>query len=349
MGELFDLSFSYAYGKPLASAVVRSTPEDFQVDELLDIPLSGSGEHHWLHIQKRDTNTEWLARQLARLAGVTARDVGYAGMKDRIAVTTQWFSVRLPGKFDPDWQAIESDNIKLLSFGRNSAKLRRGAHNGNAFIITLRNVEGNRDSIDQRLSQLKLNGVPNYFGEQRFGHGGRNVNNGMALLKGDIRVKDRHKRSLYLSAVRSYLFNLILSARVADGSWQQLLPGEAVMLSGTNSHFSADVVDDELNRRLAEGDIHPSAPLWGRGRAASISTAFEYEQRVLAPYQDILKKMEHIGLDQSRRSLRLSVPDLSWIWQADNCLVLQFKLPVGTFATSLLREVVSPNLFDALH
>lgn len=344
MNEVFDFSFSYAYGKPLASAAMRSTAEDFQVDELLDIPLSGSGEHHWLHIQKRDTNTEWLARQLARLAGVVARDVGYAGMKDRIAVTTQWFSVRLPGKFDPDWHAIESDNIKLLSFGRNSAKLRRGAHNGNAFIITLRNVEGDRDTIDQRLSQIKLNGVPNYFGEQRFGHGGRNVSNGVALLKGDIKVKDRHKRSLYLSAVRSYLFNLILSARVADGSWQQLLQGEAVILSGSNSHFSADIVDDELNGRLAERDIHPSAPLWGRGRSASASTAFEYEQRVLAPYQEILEKMEHIGLDQSRRSLRSSVPDLSWIWGADNRLMLRFELPVGTFATSLLREVVSPGI-----
>ena len=272
MDELFDFSFHYADEKPSAKAELRSTPEDFQVDELLDIPLSGSGEHHWLHIQKRDTNTEWLARQLARLAGVAARDVGYAGMKDRIAVTTQWFSVRLPGKFDPDWHAVENNHIKLLSFGRNSAKLRRGAHNGNAFIIILRNVEGDRDTIDQCLSQIKLNGVPNYFGEQRFGHGGRNVSNGVALLKGNIKVKDRHKRSLYLSAVRSYLFNLILSARVADGSWQQLLQGEAVMLSGTNSHFSVDVVDDELNRRLSEGDVHPSAPLWGRGRSASVST-----------------------------------------------------------------------------
>ncbi len=340
MSDPFDLSFNYAHGAPCGDALLRSSADDFQVEELLDIPLSGCGEHHWLHIQKRDTNTEWLARQLARLAGVPARDVSYAGLKDRIAVTTQWFSVRLPGKMEPDWRSIENNNIKLLSFGRHRAKLRRGAHNGNAFIITLRQLEGDRDLIEQRLSIIKAKGVANYFGEQRFGHGGRNVSNGVALLKGEIKVKDRHKRGLYLSAVRSYLFNKILSQRVADGSWQKILLGEAVMLSGSNSHFLAETVDDELTKRLAEGDIHPSAPLWGRGRTATALVAHEYEQAALAPYQEILEKMEHIGLEQSRRTLRLCVPDLNWSWGDDKTLILKFRLPVGAYATSLLREVI---------
>ncbi len=340
MSEPFDLTFNYAHGAPCGDALLRSRAEDFQVDELLDIPLSGCGEHHWLHIQKKDTNTEWLARQLARLVNIPAREVSYAGLKDRLAVTTQWFSVRLPGKSEPDWRGIESDNVKLLSFGRNRAKLRRGAHNGNVFVITLRQLEGDHDLIEQRLSIIKMKGFPNYFGEQRFGHDGKNVSNGVALLKGEIKVKNRHKRSLYLSAVRSYLFNKILSQRVADGSWQKILPGEAVMLSGTNSHFLAENVDDELTQRLAEGDIHPSAPLWGRGRTAAALIAHEYEQVVLEPYQEILEKMEQIGLDQSRRALRLCVPDLSWRWGDDKTLVLKFTLPVGAYATSLLREVI---------
>jgi len=335
-----DFNFHHAHGGPCGSAILRSTPEDFQVDEILDIPLTGSGEHHWLHIQKRNTNTEWLSRQLARLADVPARDVSYAGLKDRIALTTQWFSVRLPGKFDPDWKALESDDIKILFFGRHIAKLRRGAHKGNRFKITLRGVEGDHDAIEHQLALIRSQGVPNYFGEQRFGHDGKNINNGMALLKGDIKVKDRHKRSLYLSAVRSYLFNHILSRRVIDGSWQQLLLGEAVMLAGSNSHFVAEGLDETLMQRLLEGDVHPSAPLWGRGRSASQLDANQYEQSILSDYPTLLSGLEQVGLEQARRSLRLLSPELEWQWQ-DNCLVLSFSLPVGSFATALLREVLT--------
>ncbi len=339
MSKRFDFDFKHVYGGQCASAVLRHQPEDFQVGEMLDIPLSGAGEHHWLHIQKRNTNTEWLARQLAKLAGVPARDVSYAGLKDRIALTTQWFSIRLPGKSEPDWQQIETDDVKLLSSGRHISKLRRGAHRGNRFVLVLRDVVGEREVINQRLSKVLAKGVPNYFGEQRFGHGGKNVENGVLLLNGEIKVKDRHKRSLYYSSVRSYFFNKILSARVETGSWCQLLLGEAVILSGTNSHFLAETVDESLSKRLLEGDVHPSAPLWGRGRTASSLNALDYEQSILAEYQDVLNAMEHAGLEQARRSLRLLVPDLQWRWQDDDYLQLSFSLPVGSYATALLREV----------
>lgn len=340
MIENLDFDFHYAHGGPCGNALLRTMPEDFQVDEILDIPLSGSGEHHWLHIQKRNTNTEWLARQLARLADVPARDVSYAGLKDRIALTTQWFSVRLPGKHEPDWSAIETDDIKLLSSGRHTAKLRRGAHRGNRFMITLRDVMGDYDAIEQKLLLIRSQGVPNYFGEQRFGHGGKNVSNGVALLEGEIKVKDRHKRSLYISSVRSYLFNKILSERVLDGSWRELLQGEAVMLAGSNSHFVADSIDEALTLRLLEGDVHPSAPLWGRGRLASQHDANRFEQQILSNYQPLLSGMEQVGLDQARRSLRLLLSELEWQWKED-CLLLSFLLPVGSFATSFLRELVN--------
>ncbi len=333
--------FSRAYGAPCANGVVRYQPEDFQVDELLEIPLTGSGEHHWLHIQKRNTNTEWLARQLAKLANIPARDVSYAGLKDRDAVTSQWFSVRLPGKSEPDWPQIENDDIKLLYAGRHSSKLRRGAHQGNRFILTLREIKGEREAIEQRLELIRQHGVPNYYGEQRFGHEGKNVENGIALLKGEIKVKDRHKRSLYLSAVRSYLFNHILSNRVVDGSWQQLLSGEAVMLNGSNSHFTAEAIDDELLQRLALGDIHPSAPLWGRGRSAAVGIALAYESNCLVEFRELLGEMEHKGLDQGRRSLRMFAEGMTWRWHEEQALQISFTLGVGCFATSLLREFLT--------
>lgn len=336
-----EFNFNYAYGGPAGSAVMRRSADDFRVDELLDIPLSGSGEHHWLHIQKRDTNTEWLARQLAKLANVPARDVSYAGLKDRVAVTSQWFSVRLPGKKEPDWTQIESEQVKLLEAGRHISKLRRGSHKGNCFQIILRDVKAERTVIEQSLNKIREFGVPNYYGEQRFGHEGRNVPNGLSLLQGEIKVKDRHKRSLYLSAVRSYLFNQILSKRVEDGSWQQLMPGEVVILSGTNSHFVAEELDETLLKRLSEGDIGPSAPLWGRGRSIVAGQAQAYERDLLESYQPVLSGLEHAGLEQSRRALRLLVPDLEWEWVSGEDLQLNFGLTKGAFATSLMREVVS--------
>lgn len=153
-----------AYGGACGSAVLKAVAEDFQVDEVLDIPLSGTGEHLWLWVEKRNLNTEEAARRLARAAGIPARNISYAGLKDRQALTRQWFSLHLPGKADPDLARAEDDTLKILKAGRHQRKLQRGAHSANGFTLRLTELKADRAELDTRLERIKRHGVPNYFG-----------------------------------------------------------------------------------------------------------------------------------------------------------------------------------------
>ena len=164
-----------AYGEALGRAVLKATAEDFQVDEVLDIPLTGEGEHLWLWVEKRGLNTEEAARRIAKAAGVPLRTVSYAGLKDRQALTRQWFSVQLPGKADPDMSSAENDTLKILKTARHKRKLQRGAHSANGFTLRLTQLAGDTAAIDARLQLIAQHGIPNYFGAQRFGHNGGNV------------------------------------------------------------------------------------------------------------------------------------------------------------------------------
>lgn len=204
------------HGAPLGHAVLKSRPEDFEVTERLGFPLDGTGEHVCLLVEKRGQNTAWVAEQLATFAGVRHFDVSYAGRKDRHAVTRQWFSVWLPGGDAPDWDQLSLDGVAVLEVTRHGKKLRRGCHAGNRFRVVLRDMIDSPDVAD-RLGRIARDGFPNYFGEQRFGRGGGNLERASALLSGDARP-DR-KKDLYLSAARSYLFNAELAQRVSDGTW----------------------------------------------------------------------------------------------------------------------------------
>lgn len=329
---------------PIATALLRSCAEDFQVDEVLGFEADGEGEHLLLQVRKRNKNTADVARTLARHAGVKVRDVGYCGLKDRNAVTTQWFSVWLPGKPDPDWSALEDDNLHVVTSRRHRRKLQRGSLRGNCFVIVLRDIEfsGQADAtvLEQRLAVMANEGVPNYFGEQRFGREGSNLSDATAMFNG-ARVKGNHLRGLYLSAARSFLFNQVLAARVTAANWNQMLPGEALMLAGSRSFFVADEMDEEIKARLAAGDVLPSGPLWGRGELPSKNAAAELEQEVLADYELFRQGLERAGLKQERRPLRLVIEDLHWQWLPQGqSLQLSFRLPAGCYATSVLRELV---------
>ncbi len=333
-----------ALGTPEASAQVRACPEDFRVDELRDGEADGEGEHLLLHIRKRNRNTDEVARALARCAGVRARDVSYCGLKDRVAVTTQWFSVWLPGKPDPDWSPILGEDLELLSQVRTRRKLQRGGLRGNQFTLVLREVQGDRTALEERLAVVAEHGVPNYFGEQRFGREGSNLAAAEAMFGGQ-RVKDRHRRGLYLSAARSLLFNEVLAARVRDASWDRALPGEALQLAGSRSFFVVEDIDDAISARLASGDVLPSGPLWGRGGLPSVAAARALEEAVLALHSDFREGLEKAGLKQERRALRLPVADLRWQWLDDGQdLQLTFSLPAGCYATAVLRELVIPRM-----
>ncbi|NOX75353.1 MAG: tRNA pseudouridine(13) synthase TruD [Gammaproteobacteria bacterium] len=333
-----------ASGNPIASAAIRSCAEDFRVDEVLSFEIDGAGEHLMIHVCKRNQNTADVAQKLARHAGVKVRDIGYAGLKDRNAVTTQWFSVWLPGKPDPDWSALENDDLKILKGQRHSRKLQRGALRANHFVIVLRDVEfmpqSNRAALEQRLSIISEQGVPNYFGEQRFGRAGKNLTDATAMF-GGRRVKDRHRRGLYLSAARSFLFNEVVAERVRKTNWNMLLPGEVLLLAGSRSYFVAELLNAEIEARFSADDVLPSGPLWGRGELPARLEAQSLESTVLAEQSIYREGLEQAGLKQERRALRLSIENFQWRWLPEGQhLQLTFGLPTGCYATAVLRELV---------
>ncbi|MDD4914281.1 MAG: tRNA pseudouridine(13) synthase TruD [Methylococcales bacterium] len=338
MLEILLPDWSHAFGGPSGSGDIKTRPDDFIVDEIPSFTPEGSGEHVFLHIEKSGENTEYVARLLARHAGVRQRDIGYAGMKDRHGRTSQWFSVWLPGKDDPDWSALESENLKILAAARHARKLKRGVLAGNLFRLLVRNTQIDQAKAEQQLQSIKRNGFPNYFGEQRFGHRGQNIDRALTMFAGA--KTRREQQSIYLSAARAYLFNLILSERVKAGSWNQALPGEIFKLDQTNSHFYAPAIDDSLSQRLASGDIHPTAVLWGKGDSGASEDALRVEQQIIAAHQTLAEGLIKAGLESDRRALRVIPQDFIWQFEDERTLRLAFRLPAGSYATSLLREVL---------
>lgn len=322
--------------------MIRSTADDFQVDENLGFEPAGKGEHILLQIRKRHLNTEAVARQLAQLAGVKLMDVGYAGLKDRMASTSQWFTVNLAGKPEPDWTVLACDDLQFLTAARHDRKLRRGALQSNRFSLIVRDLQGEIADIEPRLMRIKQQGVPNYFGGQRFGHA--NLDRAAAMFEGQLRVKDRHQRSLYLSSARSELFNRVLSHRVTAGNWNHAVAGDVMMLEGTHSIFSVTQANAEVEERVMQGDIHPTGPLWGRGELRTGLDARQIEENVLQECTSWRRGLEQAELDQQRRSLRLKVQDLKWDFISSHEVQVQFGLPSGSYATMVLREMVACDI-----
>jgi tRNA pseudouridine13 synthase len=330
-----------ALGPALGTGTIRTIPEDFQVDEVLGFDPDGEGEHLLLQVRKRQTNTHWLAGELARLAQIPANDVSYAGMKDRHAVTTQWFSMRMAGRPEPDWSRLESDLIQLLQVHRHRRKLRRGSLRGNRFLIRIRDLKADRAKIEQRLVQLREMGMPNYFGEQRFGRDYQNLAMAEPLFSRARPRMKRQLRGLVISAVRSQLFNQVLAERITQRNWNMPLQGDYFKLDGSRAGFSDDPEQSvELLQRCQQQDIHPSGPLWGRGRTLVNGLTAELETKVLTAFGDWRDGLEHVGLEQERRPLRVRLQDLSWCFSQDGWLELGFFLPAGSFATVLLRELI---------
>ena len=301
-----------ALGEPLFTCRIRSTPDDFVVTEQLAFEFSGEGEHDWLWVEKRGANTTWVADQLAKHAGVSSRDAGYSGLKDRHAVTRQWFSVRRSTGEGTDWDSFVAEGVEILERQRHQRKLKRGAHRGNAFQIALRgdDIDGHVEQLSERLRKIAEHGVPNYFGEQRFGREAGNIELGRAVLAG--KRFPRNKRSIGISAIRSLQFNDELSARVANGTWNRFLAGDTANLDGSGSVFTVDELTSELEQRCSEMDIHPCGTL----------PAFE-----------------KIGVKAAHRPLRMRVGEVG-LERRDDALWLEFQLPKGSFATTVLRELV---------
>jgi tRNA pseudouridine13 synthase len=324
---------------PAGSALIRCRPEDFQVSEQLGFELSGEGEHCFLYLQKRQLNTMELLQRLSTLTGVAPRDIGFSGLKDRNAQTRQWFSVPVAGDAEPEWRALESGgDVQVLEVGRHSRKLKRGVHRANRFTLVLREVTGEPAVLEQRLQLLRDVGVPNYFGEQRFGRSGSTITQARRWMGGGRRIS-RDKRSLYFSALRAYVFNTALASRVENTDWNVVIPGDVCLLHGTRSLFTCEEVSDVIRARASSGDIHPGLPLWGRRHAAA--TRFSPpELNCPDECRDICDFLETSGLDLAWRAARLLPDDFCWQFCDDGALQLEFSLGAGAYATALLAEFV---------
>lgn len=336
---MFEIpDWPYFLGKPGAKGVIRKTPEDFVVEEIPRIEPGGEGGHLWLWVQKRSANTDWVAGQLAKVAGCRPRDVGFAGLKDRHAVTRQWFSVPAPEAGPGIFSAVQIADVQVLESRLHQRKLKRGTLEGNRFELVIRDFAGDVAETTQRLEKIHGAGVPNYFGPQRFGHAGRNVEKGFSLLNRGVRLP-RNKKSIYLSALRSFLFNQVLAKRVQDGSWNSMLDGEMAMLDGTHSIFPCVLPDTDIEDRCARHDIHPTGPMPGEGGDGPVGEAGALESAVLANWPELSEVLCAQRVQAARRSLRLYPAGLEWDF-ADGSLRVSFSLPPGTYATTVLREIL---------
>ncbi len=328
-----------AYGGPAGGGVLKGIPEHFQVEEILGFAPDGEGEHVFLWVEKSGLNTDEVADRLARFASVARRQISYAGLKDRNALTRQWFSVHLPGKGALPWEDCRGEGFQVLQWRRNRRKLKRGALAGNRFRIRIHDFSGDRGQADGILSRIAEQGMANYFGLQRFGNGAGNIERALAWFEGGKKPGSRHLKGLYLSAARAWIFNRVLSSRVERGDWNKPLPGDLLMFDGGGAFFRVETVDDEIVSRVRALKIHPSGPLWGLGKDRASLAAGEIERRIAEECGELARGLERVAVKSARRALRIRPLDLSWSWEGDD-LRLEFALPAGAYATALIRELI---------
>ncbi len=315
-------------------------PEDFLVEECLGFEPEGHGEHLWLWVEKRDLTTLELARRLARVCEVTPRQIGFSGMKDRVAVTRQWLSVHLPGSEAPTdlIERLSDTPVRILERHRHPRKLKRGVHRANRFTLRLSGAIVDHPYLPSHWQVLCERGVPNYFGPQRFGPDGRNLFRARDILRRGWRKRD-DREGMMLSSARSYLFNELLALRVGQGDWATPLAGDVLMLDGSASQFVAEESDEALIERASRLDLHPAGVLWGTGESLAQHQAARYEQHLSNEHADLCKGLEEAGVRLARRALRIAPGAPTMARDKDN-LTLCFELPRGAFATAVLRELI---------
>ncbi|WP_425482114.1 tRNA pseudouridine(13) synthase TruD [Budvicia diplopodorum] len=334
------MSLVWLHGEPTASGVLKASPEDFCVREDLGFEPDGEGEHVLVYLRKTGCNTQFVADHLARFAKIPARSVSYAGLKDRHAVTEQWFCLQMPGKETPDFSTFELEGCEILNTDRHLRKIRIGTLRGNSFSLTLRHISDS-EQVESRLQSIKLFGVPNYFGEQRFGHNGNNITQAERWAKNEIRVNERNKRSFYLSAARSAMFNHIASSRIEQGLHKKVLAGDAMQLTGRGSWFVAQPEElDALQQRLDDGELQVTAPLPGDRELGTKDQTLAFEQQILSEYQTLMSLVTRERVENARRAVLLMPQHMQWSWSDSQTLSLNFWLPSGCFATSVVRELM---------
>ncbi|NTS78059.1 tRNA pseudouridine(13) synthase TruD [Catenovulum sp. SM1970] len=332
-------NLAYLHGKPELTAKIRSQNADFKVVEVMGFEPSGEGEHLWLWVEKDGQNTGFVSQQIAKALGIEAKVVATSGQKDRHAITQQWFAVPYPIK-KPLPKHIDIPGAKVLKMARHGRKLKTGTHKANLFEIKLLHPsldDAQKDALEQRLLKVQALGVPNYFGEQRFGHQGKNIDKARELFAGKFKVRDKKKRGMYISAARSLIFNEVINERINQDLIKPL-DGDVFILAGSNSHFAQDEINEDILARYAFGDIQLSAPMWGEGELKSSGQVAQLEHNVVDKHQDLAKGLIDLRLRQERRNLILKPEPFKWRIENEQTII-KFALPTGCFATSILREI----------
>ena len=334
------MKLNYLLGTPQQTGRLKAEFADFIVREELGYPLAGEGEFVAVKVRKTNANTLFVGEQLAKFVGISAKNMSYAGLKDRHAVTEQWFCLHLAGKETPDFSTFECEGVEILEVARHNRKIRTGALEGNYFELLLRDVE-ETDELKQRLNQVQAVGFPNYFTEQRFGRDGHNLTQAQRWASGEISVKDRKKRSFYLSAARSEVFNLVVSQRIADQQMQTVLLGDYLQLAGSNSFFEVKAEDlMQSQQRLDENDVLLTAPLIGENSLEQNGN--ECEKAIVAQHKNLINLMKKERMNAARRAILCKPQDLRWQFEPEG-LRLTFFLNSGSYATGLVRELITLN------
>ncbi|MCU6663990.1 MAG: tRNA pseudouridine(13) synthase TruD [Silvania sp.] len=336
-------NLTWLHGQPQGTGLLKANPEDFVVIEDLGFEPDGEGEHILVRILKNGCNTRFVAEALAKFLKISAREVSFAGQKDKHAVTEQWLCARVPGNAMPDLSKFQPEGCTVLEYARHKRKLRLGALKGNAFTLVLRDVS-HRDDVEQRLVAIREQGVPNYFGAQRFGIGGSNLQGALRWSQSNAPVRDRNKRSFWLSAARSALFNQIVSERLKKPDANQVVVGDALQLAGRGSWFVATAEEmPDLQARVDAKTLLITAALAGTGEWGPQGEALLFEQAAIAGETELLSLLMREKVEAARRAMLLYPQQLSWNWWDDATVELRFWLPAGSFATSVVRELINTS------
>ena len=359
-----DESLYSAIQPPLATADLpgvggrlKLTPEDFEVEEIPAYEPCGTGDHLYLWLEKRGMGAEYFARQIAQRLGIATGDVGTAGLKDRHAVTRQWVSV--PASAEANLPKLEGDGIRVLRVSRHGNKLKPGHLRGNCFRIVIRDLDLLADlagTVAEVVQRLRDQGVPNFYGPQRFGRNGSTLRIGLAMLRGEpppVSEDGRRPnlfnpflRKIALSAVQSAVFNLYLSHRLNDGLLHRVLTGDVMSKWPAGGLFVAEDVAAEQTR-FDRREIVSAGPIVGRKTFAAQGEAAAREAALLAEVGLDATHLARGGklLAGTRRHNLIYVDDLAAEVRPDG-VYLAFTLPAGSYATALVREIMKTQLLE---
>jgi len=325
---------------PGCGGAFKESPEDFEVEEIPAYEPNGlpDGEHAFLWIEKRGRSTNEVAKLIARHVGIGDRDVSWAGLKDRNAVTRQWLS--LPWKAAQKLEGFSVPGVTVLKTSRHRNKLKTGHLRGNQFTLVLRGV-ADVDAAKTSFERLGELGLPNAFGAQRFGVRGDNAERGKQILLAGGRHRDRFERKLFLSAFQSKLFNEVLGLRMTRGSFSKVLLGDVLKKQETGGEFvSTDPMVDQP--RADAFEVSPTGPMFGPEMRAPTDEAAALEAEVLGS-SGVTAETFVAGGDETRgtrRLLRVRLTDPRFEVLEPHVLKLRFSLPAGSYAAVVLGELL---------